>query len=92
MVTVTIAHSQEVYRRCWRPRREGSARVRKARGVIVAVVAVDKPVCSSTRDGATGSVLEGTAGVTNVGHGHDVDATARKPVVTFGEVTTIEVT
>jgi hypothetical protein len=36
--------------------------------------------------------LEGTAGVTNVGHGHDVDATARQPVVTFGEVTTIEVT
>jgi hypothetical protein len=36
--------------------------------------------------------LEGTAGVTNVGHGHDVDATAHQPVVTFGEVTTIEVT
>ena len=36
--------------------------------------------------------LEGTAGVNNVGHGHDVDATARQPVVTFGEVTTIEVT
>jgi hypothetical protein len=36
--------------------------------------------------------LEGTAGVTTVGHGHDVDATARQPVVTLGEVTTIEVT
>jgi hypothetical protein len=36
--------------------------------------------------------LEGTAGVTNVGHGHDVDATARQPADTFGEVTTIEVT
>jgi hypothetical protein len=36
--------------------------------------------------------LEGTAGVTNVGHGHDVDAMACQPVVTFGEVTTIEVT
>jgi hypothetical protein len=36
--------------------------------------------------------LEGTAGVTNVGQGHDVDATARQPAVTFGEVTTIEVT
>jgi hypothetical protein len=36
--------------------------------------------------------LQGTAGVTNVSHGHDVDATPRQPVVTFGEVTTIEVT
>jgi hypothetical protein len=40
--------------------------------------------------------LEGTAGVTNVGHGHDndadVDATTRQPAVTFGQVTTIEVT
>ena len=40
--------------------------------------------------------LEGTAGVTNVGHGHDVDAdvdaTKRQPAVTFGQVTTIEVT
>jgi hypothetical protein len=40
--------------------------------------------------------LEGTAGVTNVGHGHDVDAvvdaTKRPPAVTFGQVTTIEVT
>jgi hypothetical protein len=40
--------------------------------------------------------LEGTAGVTDVGHGHDVaddvDATKRQPAVTFGQVTTIEVT
>jgi hypothetical protein len=36
--------------------------------------------------------LEGQAGVTNVNHGHDVDAMARQPAVTFGEVTTIEVT
>jgi hypothetical protein len=36
--------------------------------------------------------LEGQAGVTNVSHGLDVDAMARQPAVTFGEVTTIEVT
>jgi hypothetical protein len=36
--------------------------------------------------------LEGEAGVTNVNHGLDVDAMARQPAVTFGEVTTIEVT
>jgi hypothetical protein len=36
--------------------------------------------------------LEGTAGVTEVSHEPDVVATAREPVVTFGNVTTIEVT
>jgi hypothetical protein len=36
--------------------------------------------------------LEGQAGVTNVIHGLDVDAMPRQPAVTFGEVTTIEVT
>jgi hypothetical protein len=37
-------------------------------------------------------LLEGQAGVTNVSHGLDVDAMPRQPAVTFGEVTTIEVT
>jgi hypothetical protein len=36
--------------------------------------------------------LQGKAGVTDVSHGPDVDATPRQPVVTFGDVTTIEVT
>jgi hypothetical protein len=36
--------------------------------------------------------LEGQAGVTNVSHGLGVDAMPRQPAVTFGEVTTIEVT
>jgi hypothetical protein len=36
--------------------------------------------------------LEGQAGVTNVSHGLDVDAMPRQPAVTFGEMTTIEVT
>ena len=50
--------------------------------------------CQSARAPVT--ELEGTAGVTDVGHGHDVaddvDATKRHPAVTFGQVTTIEVT
>jgi hypothetical protein len=50
------------------------------------------PVLTSQSARAPLTELEGTAGVTNVGHGHDVDATARQPVVTFGEVTAIEVT
>jgi hypothetical protein len=51
------------------------------------------PVLTSQSARAPLTELEGsTAGVTNVGHGHDVDALARQPVVTFGEVTTIEVT
>jgi hypothetical protein len=36
--------------------------------------------------------LEGTAGVTDVSRGLNRDATLRQPVVTFGDVTLIEVT
>jgi hypothetical protein len=36
--------------------------------------------------------LQDKTGVTDVSHGPDVDATPRQPVVTFGDVTTIEVT
>jgi hypothetical protein len=54
------------------------------------------PTVTSQSARAPVTELEGTAGVTNVGHGHDVDAdvdaTKRQPAVTFGQVTTMEVT